>query len=324
MITKNKEIILKYPLFMYDKCIKKLFQDNEDLLADYISSVTGIEYDKLKDNIFFDNTELPIGKLNEKLKRCDLIVRHKDKGVYNIEINNEKYEGMREKNLSYAFNLYSRSTLQGDKYSKDLLVYQINVNNFLHSKRPLVKTMLIELDTNYIYSHNLIIIDHYVEMCRKLYYNKNIKEKPRYFDWAMLLTSKIEDIEKNSAFLGKEGSKYIMHFVTGILDDHSYMSELEKEKWAEWEKQSIIADRCNRALAEGLNAGIEQGLIKGIAKGKEEGIAQGKKEGIAQGKEENTIEIIKSMLDNNADYDFISKVTNRTIDEIKEIEKSVK
>lgn len=32
----------------------------------------------------------------------------------------------------------------------------------------------------------------------------------------------------------------------------------------------------------------------------------------------------KSMLENNLDYEIISKVTNKTIDEIKEIENSIK
>jgi len=37
-------------------------------------------------------------------------------------------------------------------------------------------------------------------------------------------------------------------------------------------------------------------------------------------KKENTNEIIKAMIENKADYNFISKVTGKTIEEIKEIE----
>jgi hypothetical protein len=45
--------------------------------------------------------------------------------------------------------------------------------------------------------------------------------------------------------------------------------------------------------------------------------------GIQQGIDKNTTSMIKSMLENNADYEFISKVSNKSIDEIKEIEKSM-
>ena len=40
--------------------------------------------------------------------------------------------------------------------------------------------------------------------------------------------------------------------------------------------------------------------------------------------EEGITSMIKSMLENKADYDFITKVTGKTIEEIKEIESSIK
>ena len=43
-----------------------------------------------------------------------------------------------------------------------------------------------------------------------------------------------------------------------------------------------------------------------------------------QGREEKAIEMIKAMLKNNANYEFISKVSNKSIEEIKEIEESMK
>ena len=46
--------------------------------------------------------------------------------------------------------------------------------------------------------------------------------------------------------------------------------------------------------------------------------------GIEQGIEEYKVTMIKSMLENNADYEFISKVSGKSIEEIKEIEKSMK
>ena len=47
-------------------------------------------------------------------------------------------------------------------------------------------------------------------------------------------------------------------------------------------------------------------------------------EGLNEGINQNTTKIIKSMLMENTDHEFISKVTGKSIEEIKEIEKSMK
>ena len=57
---------------------------------------------------------------------------------------------------------------------------------------------------------------------------------------------------------------------------------------------------------------------------KEIAYSEGMEAGISQGIEQNTNATIKAMLENKANYEFISKVTNKTIEEIKEIEKSMK
>ncbi len=53
---------------------------------------------------------------------------------------------------------------------------------------------------------------------------------------------------------------------------------------------------------------------------KRESIENGLRE---EGKEENTISIIKSMLSEKIDYNTISKITGKTIEEIKEIENNM-
>ena len=52
-------------------------------------------------------------------------------------------------------------------------------------------------------------------------------------------------------------------------------------------------------------------------------IEQGIKEGIEQGIEDNKKEVIINMLKEKSDYEFISKITGKTIEEIKEIESSM-
>ena len=49
---------------------------------------------------------------------------------------------------------------------------------------------------------------------------------------------------------------------------------------------------------------------------------QGMEHGIEQGTEKTKVDIIKEMLKEKSSYEFISKITGKSIKEIKEIEKS--
>ena len=88
-----------------------------------------------------------------------------------------------------------------------------------------------------------------------------------------------------------EERNIIMDKLDKLQKDSYLMSEVEALEWAEWEKNTIYSD--------------------------------GKKAGYAEAIEENTLKMIKSMLKEKIDYNVISKVTNKSIDEIKEIEKSL-
>ena len=73
-----------------------------------------------------------------------------------------------------------------------------------------------------------------------------------------------------------------------------------------------IEYRFDLVREDALERGISQGILQGIS------------QGITQGAEEKTKDIIKEMLKNNATPEFISNVTGKSIDEIKEIENSIK
>ena len=65
---------------------------------------------------------------------------------------------------------------------------------------------------------------------------------------------------------------------------------------------------------------IRRSIYKeGISIGKEQGISIGKEEGIEQG----ILTTIKNMIKNSASYEFISKVTGKSINEIKELAKDI-
>ena len=92
--------------------------------------------------------------------------------------------------------------------------------------------------------------------------------------------------------------------------------------------QEWIAEENERLKNEGQlsyarEEGIELGREEGIELGREEGIELGKEQGIEIGKEESIIELIKNMLVKGTDYEYISEITGKTIDEIIEIASAI-
>ena len=116
-----------------------------------------------------------------------------------------------------------------------------------------------------------------------------------------LLYCSIDDIELISKLLGDDllTMEAKEKFIVRIKDANS------KDKII----QDWMVEENNRLRLQGQ-----------LAYAKDEGIKKGTKEGIKKGIEENKIEVIKAMLKKNLGYNTISEVTNKSIEEIKEIE----
>ena len=273
----------------YDVVFKSVFLGNENILAKMISDITGFDYSILENNITLECNELPIEIKGEKFKKCDFIVKVDKDMILNLELNTKSYGGILVKGLSYAFNLFSRHTLKGDTYNENLRITQINMNYFGDEEKTLSKYLIKEIENNEIYSENINFYVLNLVKCHQMYYNESELEIPKYVKWGALITfDNIEDIpEIATGILEEKEIKIIMDKLNKLTNDDLFMSELEAQQWFEWEQRSI-----------------ENSIRK-------------------EATEQKTIDVIKSMLENKAEYGFISKVTNKTIEEIKEIEKSM-
>ena len=103
----------------------------------------------------------------------------------------------------------------------------------------------------------------------------------------------------------------IIDFNIAKCYDMMYNEDVEKSKIIRW--GSIFkAETIEEIVAAYRNERNERW--------KRESIENGLRE---EGKEENTISIIKSMLSEKIDYNTISKITGKAIEEIKEIENNM-
>lgn len=287
-----------------DRIFKSIFIENTNSLAKLISDITKIPYHKLKNNIFVTTNEIPIKNKNEKFKKCDFIVKLNNEAIINIELNTQKYKGLKTKNLSYSFNLYSNNTKIGKDYRNNFLIIQINLNTFSdkHTEYLDVFELRNEKGTKYIDNFKIYTLD--IVKCHKLYYDKAVTNN-NVIKWGTFLYSKIENkntITVLADILKKQDLEEINSRLESMnMDANGIMSKKEAREWGEWIKNSMIKDSYEEGMKKGIEKGMEKGMEKGI--------------------KDNTLKLIKEMLKKNISLNTISEITNKSIEEIKKIEK---
>lgn len=107
MPKQRKKVYSKLPFFTYDIVFKSIFLKYPNILSKMISDITNIPYNKLENKLILETNELTINKINEKAKRCDFLVNIDKNIIINIELNRHTYSGLKTKNLSYLFKIYS-------------------------------------------------------------------------------------------------------------------------------------------------------------------------------------------------------------------------
>ena len=287
------------PFMCYDLVMKAIFIDDVNILAKMVADITGIDYKVLENNTILETNEIPINNLNEKSKRCDFVLRINKDRIINLELNASYYPGLIIKNLSYLFGMFSNATKKSEEYNENLITTQLNLNCYAkNTDEALEQYQLQEVNSHKLYTKNITIFNLNVVKCLELYYNlDNLDNVPKHIKWGALIynrdLSKIPNIVEEIMTI--EERNRIMSKIDKLTKDDKFMSELEAIKMLEWEEKSKMT------------------YVKNL------GIAEGRAEGEIKGKEETTKELILSMLDNNATLEFISKVTNKSIDEIQKI-----
>ena len=156
--------------------------------------------------------------------------------------------------------------------------------------------MLDANDSKNFLSKSICIINIDIEECYNLVYNNTCKEE-------------ISELEKLAAIL-----------YCDYLEDIS--SILESVRLDNMEKEKFINDINNASKDKNNQEAIklEDNIEYRFELTEEEALNKGINQGITQ----NTINTIKNMLKEKIPYELISKVVEKPINEIKEIEKSMK
>ena len=286
----DKEVRL-IPL-TYDFMFKSVFEKNLEILKEFLIVLLHLEYELEELDIRILNNELPKENYREYQKRIDVNIVLNNNIFVEIEINREDFSLVKYRNKMYADKLSSMLLESGDNYKKleNIYFYQLNLNT--ENKSEDIgehKIVSYDLTTNEVFIDNQQIILKYLEFYYRLYYNEP-KKRTKDVIWL--------------AALGAKNFTELYQMLKQVL--------LEKE--------------LNKFMKDVINMSLENFNLHEWQKEKFDALLAQQKEELAfsKGIEQNTINTIKEMLKNEASYEFISKVTHKTIEEIEQIHKNNK
>ena len=283
-----------------DAMFKTMFQnekrlDYSALLASYF--IEDVSYEELLNNLVLVKNEFDKNVAGQKGLRGDYVASIGDVKL-NIEINNNYSREVMERNLEYAFRLYSSNNKRGkkDEYNQ---VIQICLNNFaFEDSDKIIETFTIRNEDGKALTNKFTSFQIYVSNLRKKCYTDNIENLNDLERFILILVERSIELSKKLGKGHKIMEKYINDAINASGED--ILLEAYDKEWA-------LKDLGRR---EGYDEGYDSGVTDGINLG------------IEQGKEQRNIEMVRNMINENASIDFISKVSGLSIEEINKIKNS--
>lgn len=297
----------KTKLLIYDVMFKTVFNKEPNVLLKMIMDMFDVkdEIELSQDTFVFSGLESHSNTKDGKTYRGDMTIRLTDKSYILIEMNYRKDQSVLDRNMLHLTRVHNQILKRGisDNELKKYRFRGLNLNNFYNDANiPVESFAFCSLNTNKIASLIYSFCNVSLVKCKELVYDINVSNLPKTVRWGAILLE--ENIDKISQLLGDdmlsmEEKESLLKTIEDVNNDETIMQEwmLEENERLKYEAQ------VNYAL--------------------QEGIEQGTRQGIEHGAEEKNKEVIINMLKEDADYNFISKVTGKTIDEIIEIENSI-
>ena len=219
----------------FDPVFKEIFTCKEcrNYTCSLISRITNIDFEYLKKNLKVVNTTLPIQRGYEKGSNTDVLLSI-NKNIINLEMNNEYYDGVYEKNDLYGHKIISRTMDRGEEYKDYKTLIQINIDNFDKFKKIISEFRMMEIETGELESKSYIKYRINLPKIMKKYYNK---EKLTYLERLLFVigNNKLNDLEVISV-----GDETIMEYekkIKYLSDDERFVDLYDREEAAKLEQR---------------------------------------------------------------------------------------
>ncbi len=281
MQTKEIQIISATRDYIFKAIM--LDKEHEQFLKDIINYISNIPMEELEHMIIGNIEHLAQNKKDKKM-RSDIIISI-SKFCINIEMNNDYYNGLFQRNNGYLYLIGAKQYNEDEKYVNTKKVLQINFDNFSHFNKgkEVYKFTMKEEETGVILKEFEEIYHVDMAFIRKKCYNKPVSNLNFLEKACMILTS------------------------TSKEELYKYVGD---DKILEKVADKIVKLSSDEKMQGLYNIEEEERKIRNSIR------YSAKQDGISQGIEQQKLEITKKMLEENTDVNFISRVTGLTLEEI--------
>lgn len=306
-VERVKEKKGKTKSLLSDVIFKAVFLNEPDILVKMIKDIFNINED-INNPLVISGYESVPDSLYGKTFKSDLLIKLSDNSYVLLEMNNKSKKGVLDRNLIQLFRVHGQILPKGIKY-EEINKYEVRgLNlNYKVGKRKVEKInkdeeryvmdkfAFCDIVTGAVASNIITLCNLDIEKSYELVYN-NIRKKdaPLSARWGAI-------------FIENDVSKII-----SILGDALTMEQKERLS-----KKIEEVNESDRVLKDWIIEDNSRWC-------KEELEYNSYTDGFEEGTQSKAIEMIKNMLKEKYNYEAISKVSGKTVEEIKEIEKSMK
>ena len=279
---------------MDDNMFKTLFSSIEarGIITSLINCITGIPKEELE-KANFNSIELNKNNIKEKKKISDIIIRIDDNKRIILEMNKDYYNGLFEKNSSYAYNLINITTSINNKrvYPRVIL---INIDNFNHYNTDKALLHFMTLEKSEGYKENDLYNSYHLVIENALKNNYNEDEIKKF---SKFLT--MDNIGKMlKTFKGDN------EYMAGIVKVEDLLKDVDKYGLL-YEPEDVSELVLEYKIEQAEKVAMEKGMQEGIKKGIEQGIEK----------------IAKKMLKTDMSIDDIINITGLTKEDLEKLKK---
>lgn len=293
-----KKEIRKFISLFNDRFVKTLLCKNIILLKKLLIYALDLKLDPYNVELVILNNELLLDSYNERKKYTDFIVLLDNKYYIDLEINSSNFEEVKYKNFLYICKMNSIIEKKGSKVSKmsERVVVQLNINAnkkedvyYKNKNKDEIYKVIGEKMSDVLFE-NFIVVLISLEKYDKLYYNDD-----RSYKTILVKFFGCDNYVKTYDILGQiltdEERRNVIEEMIKMNSNYVLYTDEERKEIDEMQREE------NKKLF--FERGIEQGI------------------------EHNTNEMITNMLKEKVSMNFISRVTNKPVQEIKKIATSL-
>lgn len=289
-------------------------QERIEYVIDFLTSLLGLDSLEFKGVKVLNSVKLTKERIKEKGFESDILVKTKDKIIYNLEIQNVDNKNSRVKNTMYVMRVFGGKLKNGENYDKTKPVFQIVVMNdkdYKNRNNELARELVVcskDRCGNYIDEYFKIFI---VDINCEVDYTKVDK---RLLGWLLLFRA-------NTFKEANDCIKY-NEMLRGVIEDmKKYASEDYVQDYTIRDK--LYRSDINSAKREGRNEGIELGRNEGMELGRNKTLLENAYKMFEKGIDINDIEEItginiKEELGNKYENAYMLKQSKPNISKVRE------